>query len=308
MNLPGGTILGPFSREEWLEKRREGVGGSDCAAILGLSQFQSPLEVYESKVHAFDRDSEEHMSWGQILEPVIIQKWASLTDLHVRTDRVIFQSKEYPFLLHSPDGFVVEDSPVEGVEVKVIRSDQKWNQEAFQFIDPPYYAQVQHGLLCSGLPKWNVLALVSGQKLITREVFPDPEFQSRIIEECGVFWAWNVLGSRPPSPDGSESSQRALDQAWEPSEGKTEVPYDLVGELKAVSEELSVMEREKKRLTQQIESLMQDSEVATVDGVPVATWKSQVRNAVDVKALRADYPKLAEKYTKQTTSRVFRLK
>ena len=41
-------------------------------------------------------------------------------------------------------------------------------------------AQVQHGLLCSGLDRWIVVALVAGQKLITREIEPDKEFQGRI--------------------------------------------------------------------------------------------------------------------------------
>ena len=211
-------------------------------------------------------------------------------------------------MLHSPDGIVFDNNyqPVEGLEVKNIRSDSEW--KGLYGIPDPYYAQVQHGLLCSGLPKWNVLALVSGQKLITREVFPDPEFQERIIYECARFWTLHVRSLVPPAPDGTESAQRALDRTWEPSPTESEVPWDLVGELKAVDSELKVIEREKKRLQQLIEAHMGEAETATVDGVPVATWKEQVRRSIDVKALRVDDPKLASKYEKTTSSRVFRLK
>lgn len=31
-----------MSREEWLEKRKGSIGGSDAAAILGISRFATP--------------------------------------------------------------------------------------------------------------------------------------------------------------------------------------------------------------------------------------------------------------------------
>ena len=30
-------------REQWLELRRRGIGGSDAAAIVGLDRYRSPL-------------------------------------------------------------------------------------------------------------------------------------------------------------------------------------------------------------------------------------------------------------------------
>jgi hypothetical protein len=38
------------SREEWLEARRGGIGGSDAAAVLGWGGRHTPLEVYADKV------------------------------------------------------------------------------------------------------------------------------------------------------------------------------------------------------------------------------------------------------------------
>lgn len=35
---------------EWLEFRKTGIGGSDAAAILGLSPFKTNVEVWEEKV------------------------------------------------------------------------------------------------------------------------------------------------------------------------------------------------------------------------------------------------------------------
>jgi len=36
-------------REQWLELRRQGIGGSDAAAILGMNPWKSPMDVWLEK-------------------------------------------------------------------------------------------------------------------------------------------------------------------------------------------------------------------------------------------------------------------
>lgn len=38
-----------LTRADWLKLRRRGIGGSDVAAILGLSKWRTPLEVWQDK-------------------------------------------------------------------------------------------------------------------------------------------------------------------------------------------------------------------------------------------------------------------
>ena len=38
------------SRKEWLEARKSCVGGSDAAAIIGLSPYKSNVDLWEEKV------------------------------------------------------------------------------------------------------------------------------------------------------------------------------------------------------------------------------------------------------------------
>ena len=35
--------------DEWLDARRNGIGGSDVAAVLGANPWRTPLEVWLSK-------------------------------------------------------------------------------------------------------------------------------------------------------------------------------------------------------------------------------------------------------------------
>ena len=37
--------------EEWLEYRRRGIGGSDAAAVLGISPFRTGRDLYYDKLN-----------------------------------------------------------------------------------------------------------------------------------------------------------------------------------------------------------------------------------------------------------------
>lgn len=38
-------------REQWLEYRRKGIGGSDAAAVLGISPFRTGRDLYYDKLN-----------------------------------------------------------------------------------------------------------------------------------------------------------------------------------------------------------------------------------------------------------------
>jgi putative phage-type endonuclease len=65
-----------MTRDEWLAARRTGIGGSDIAAILGLSPWRTPLDVYRDKVDGAEQPETEAMRWGRLLEDVIAREYA----------------------------------------------------------------------------------------------------------------------------------------------------------------------------------------------------------------------------------------
>ena len=59
---------------EWLRCRRMGVGGSDVAAIMGLSPWRSPIEVWADKTgraEPEDMSGKPWIEWGNLLEPLV---------------------------------------------------------------------------------------------------------------------------------------------------------------------------------------------------------------------------------------------
>ena len=64
------------NRQEWLEARRKGLGGSDIAAIMGISKWSTPRDSYlEKQGVAVDEDNNAKER-GRILETAIAQWYA----------------------------------------------------------------------------------------------------------------------------------------------------------------------------------------------------------------------------------------
>ena len=72
------TETAELSREEWLSFRRGGIGGSDVAAILGISPFRTARDIYYDKLEIADVEEEEGnwvaMEMGHLLEDLVDRK------------------------------------------------------------------------------------------------------------------------------------------------------------------------------------------------------------------------------------------
>ena len=49
------------SEEEWLKLRHDGIGGSDAAAVMGISKYKSPLKVYKEKLGFVHEDQSDNI-------------------------------------------------------------------------------------------------------------------------------------------------------------------------------------------------------------------------------------------------------
>ena len=77
-----------LSREDWLEARRKGIGSSDIPAVLGLSRFAGPFDVYCDKVTGEDGPSMSAMKLGSALEDGIANYYADETGCLARVGEV----------------------------------------------------------------------------------------------------------------------------------------------------------------------------------------------------------------------------
>jgi len=70
-----------MSREEWLESRRNGIGGSDASAILGVNPYSSPLKVYMDKIgKGVEEEENEAMRQGTDLEQYVADRFVDFME------------------------------------------------------------------------------------------------------------------------------------------------------------------------------------------------------------------------------------
>ena len=61
----------------WLTARRDGLGSSDIAAVLGLSKYGNALSVYHDKRGSLplESDDSEPALWGRAIEDTVAREW-----------------------------------------------------------------------------------------------------------------------------------------------------------------------------------------------------------------------------------------
>src|SRR5690349_10135045 len=101
------------NRENWLISRRQGVGGSDVAAIMGVDDFKSELAVYVEKTSTDAPTDDEHevALWGRLLEPLILRQYAERTGRRVVRGGKLMRSLGAEHHLITLDGVITNKPP-----------------------------------------------------------------------------------------------------------------------------------------------------------------------------------------------------
>lgn len=199
-------------REEWLAARRQGIGASEVAAVLGVHPYMSAYSLWHLKRGLIEEPEEsEPMTWGKLLEPVVSAKYAQVTG-RTLIDHGRFASRRseaYPFLSATLD---YEIAPVDergpgALEIKTTGSwvEPQWKEE------PPLHVQtqLQTQLLVTGFSWGSIAVLVGGQKFEWMDHARNDELCAIIVEKCRAFWAL-VENGTPPPVDGSSSTANTL--------------------------------------------------------------------------------------------------
>ena len=91
-----------LTREEWLEWRRHGIGGSDVAAIIGVSPFRTARDTYYDKLGIAAVEEDEGnwvaMEMGHLLEDLVAKIFERKTGFKIYQIKKMFRHPLYPFM------------------------------------------------------------------------------------------------------------------------------------------------------------------------------------------------------------------
>ena len=199
-----------LSRQQWLQYRTRGIGGSDVSVIAGINPFKSIYELWLEKTHQVQpqESSSEYTHFGTLLEPIVRKEFSARTGLKVRQKHMILQSLEYPFMFADLDGAINENGEQVIFEAKTASAYKKdvWDNG----VPLPYVLQVQHYMCVTGAKKTYIAALVGGNQFYCRTVERNENMIQQIITMEKAFWENNVVENQEPIPDGSAATTQYL--------------------------------------------------------------------------------------------------
>ena len=300
-----------MSREDWLQARRQGIGGSDVSAIAGLNKWKSPVAVYLDKVglSRLEDTAGEAAYWGNVMEDIVAQEFRMRTGLKVRRRNAILKHAKHDFMFANVDRLIVGKK--EGLECKTASEYLKgdWEDEE---IPASYLLQIQHYMAVTGYKAWHIAVLIGGNKFIHKRIERDEELIRYLIQIEKDFWENHVLKEIPPAFDGSDASVDLLKALYPESEPDTEVnlPHEaemLIEALDQLKEDLIDLQTKEKEYKNKIKDFMGSSEKAFA-GTRKVTWKSASITRIDSKRLKAEQPELYRKYSNTKSERKFLIK
>lgn len=299
---------------EWVEARRHGVGGSDVAAIMGLSPWKTPAQVWLEKtgrVEPADLSDRPYIQFGHIMEPVI-KAWYQ--DRHpariVRDVRSMCQSIERPWAFVSLDG-EVKDGPEWGVlEFKTARDSRDWADGV-----PAYYlTQVAHYLSVTGRRFADVavffrdscefaeyrVTTIDGPAQYHHERL-DADDMRAICDAVDAFWREFVEADIMPELTGTEGEAQGLAK-WHAEAGEcyaeaggADIAQALSDYQQAATEEKAARER-KLAAGNAIKAAIGDNKGLITDVCRV-TWSRGASTRLDTKRLKEERPEVVEAYS-----------
>ena len=173
-----------------------------------------------------------------------------------------------------------------------------------------YMCQVQWYMLVKGMRRWDVASFFLLQDQFRKYTITAQDwFQDAMIDEAARWWEKHIIQGEPPEIGGTKNSGDWLISRHPTGEGVRDATED---EIRIMEEIISLKQQEKRlsdhRATAEnaLKSRIGESERIQFGKIR-ATWKAQTSRRLDTKKLTKENPQLAEKYRKESITRVLRV-
>ena len=141
-------------REEWLDHRRNYIGGSDASCIVGLNPYKTNIDLWLEKTgqaEAEDISEASYVKYGTEAEEYLRKLFAlDYPQYEVRyTENNSYTNDRYPWAAASLDGMLIEkETGRKGIlEIKTSNILQSFQKEKWKDKIPDnYFCQVLHYL------------------------------------------------------------------------------------------------------------------------------------------------------------------
>jgi putative phage-type endonuclease len=204
-------LLGSFKpgSPAWHAARADGLGGSEIAAVMGLSPWESPYSLWHRKAGLIGPVPQtEPMVWGHRLEDDILEEFELRHPELLLTGSGTYRSLARPWQIANPDELAVgEFGNRFGIEVKTARVADDWGRPGSDDIPVYYRTQVIHYMDTLGLSQFYLPVLIGGSEYREYVIGYDP-VDAGLMREAGEAFMASVAAGQVPDVDGHEATYR----------------------------------------------------------------------------------------------------
>lgn len=217
MSTPIGTAeyvgTWPTGSPEWHAARAHGLGGSEVAACMGLSPFESRFSLFHRKTGEIGPvEQTPEMEWGNRLEPVIIAKFLDEHPEYVGAGTATYRHSGRPWQITNPDQLIARhpfDDPHTLLECKFSMFGDGWGETGTDEIPVHVRVQTLWYMDVFGFGQAHVAVLIGGcdwrEYLVTYDAA-----EAGLLRNAARTFLDDVAAGRRPDLDASTHTYQAL--------------------------------------------------------------------------------------------------
>lgn len=298
-----------MTMEEWRASRKNSIGGSDAATVLGLNPWSSPYTLWAEKTGTLepeDISKKEAVRLGHYLEPYVAERFTEETGKRVRRENYILKNKYFPWAHANVDRLVIGEKA--GLECK---TTSELMMGKFKDGEYPanYYCQCMHYMAVTGFEKWYLAVLIGNRDFRIFEIRRNEDEIAALMEAEQRFWGY-VKQNVPPPVDGTQSTAETLEALYPETGGSVDLT-PVCGSIRqylALKKEIKKLEDHLELCANTIKEHMRGASRGSFMDIKVS-WSETTTSRFDKKAFEKENPGVdLSIYSKVSKSRRFAIK
>lgn len=299
--------------------RQKYLGGSDVAAVLGVSPWKTALDLFNDKIKPRGPErTGRQLSRGIRWESVVAEMLTETLVAHGHKVEIVgtnrrFKDPGHPFLAAEIDYEIRLDGAEEitNVELKTVHpfKMREWGESGSDELPIHYTAQVAHGMGVTRRKSAMLAALFGADELRVYPVAVDQETIEAIRARCIAFWQNHVMQGIAPAPTNLADLAKLFPKEIEdrPALLADNELTLMAMRAREIGAQVKALESEAERIEFQIKLAMKEcGELVLPNQKTAFTWKLQKGKSVDQERLKAEFPEAFKACMKPWESRVFK--
>lgn len=272
-------------------ERLKGLGGSDMAAILGLSPYRSAVDVFLEKTgRAAPQEGTLQMRFGVYAEEFVAREYCEATGRAVQRFTPMLQHADYPMVIGHIDRLVVPAGQKIAAHKREIRTGRllecktasafaasnaaEWGQSGTDQVPQHYLIQIATYEALTGCAYGDLAVLFGNQELRIYTIQRDLELEREILARAAEWWRNHVIADVAPEPASEADVLKLFPRDNQREIEATPEVAKAVARLASIKAGIKGLEAEEQAQRDLITAHMAEAAVLRYQGATLATWKA----------------------------------